>query len=161
MLTSLKVKPLKNCLEWLKSKHIHNTQGWCKLLLLISFSFFIQNIPRKHDYSLFHLTSKQIRFAQTKTFSRFNIKIAFRCRNVWLSEVSCDSVDLQQIFQDLVMKEEREIMWFCQLQKQVQQLHEVQLSNSKNWSLRTKLRNYTDFTSLFDCFSNKITQLEP
>lgn len=46
-------------------------------------------------------------------------------------------------------------MWFCQLQKQVEQLHEVQLINSKNWSLRTKLRNYTDFTSLFDCFSNK------
>lgn len=48
--------------------------------------------------------------------------------------MSCDSVDLQQIFQDLVMKEEREIMWFCQLQKQVQQLQ----LNSKNWSLRTK-----------------------
>lgn len=81
-----------------------------------------------------------------------------RCRNVWLSEMSCDSVDLQQIFQDLVRKEEREIMWFCQLQKHLQQLHELQLSNSKNWSLRTKLRNYTDFTSLFACFSNKRNQ---
>lgn len=56
----------------------------------------------------FYPTSKKNKSGlhKEKNISRFGIKRAFSGRDVgmWLSEVSCDSVHLQEVIQDLEMK---------------------------------------------------------
>lgn len=61
--------------------------------LLISFSYKIF-LEKKHDKIR---TNQNIFWAQRKN--------SIQCRSfvgMWLSEMSCDSVDLEKIFQDLV-----------------------------------------------------------